>query len=103
MKRKNLSLQPSLFEELNQPPQVPPPAPKPIVGTNLGSSLKAWVEEQQQKQKPAPTRPRTEREEVIECIVRDKQTLEMDPVYWQPSRDFYLERIAAYQDWLAKL
>lgn len=46
---------------------------------------------------------RSDRETVREQIIRDSKVLEEDPVYWEPSREFFEERIASFKEWLKEL
>jgi hypothetical protein len=45
----------------------------------------------------------TYREALIEQIVRDKYTLTLEPVFHQPSTEFFQERLVIFIDELKKL
>lgn len=61
-----------------------------------------WEAAEEPISKPAPKVP-TYRECLVEQIIRDRKVLEEDPIYHQPSTQFYLDRIVAYMLELKKI
>lgn len=45
----------------------------------------------------------TLRADIIEQIIRDEAVLAGDPIYHQPSADFYIDRILVFRAWLQQL
>jgi hypothetical protein len=48
----------------------------------------------------APAAPRTEREWIVEQITRDLRVANGPEEYWEPSRQFYLDRAESYKKFL---
>ena len=59
--------------------------------------------EPEKKVRTAPAPPLGERDAIVQQIARDLRVANGPEEYWEPSRQFYLDRAAAYKKFLESI